>query len=91
MKMMKYMQYGMPIMFLFFFNSYAAGLTCYLLFSNLINIIQTVGTKEIIINTDKLQAEIDAKKAQPKKKGKFAAKMEEAMKQQRAMQEKKKK
>ena len=32
---MKWMQYLMPFMFLFFFNNFAAGLTCYLLFSNL--------------------------------------------------------
>ena len=44
MQMMKYMQYGMPVMFLFFFNTFAAGLTCYLFFSNLTThfLIQTL-------------------------------------------------
>jgi len=38
---MKYMQYAMPLMFLVFFNNYASGLTCYMFFSNLLNITQT--------------------------------------------------
>ena len=55
-KMMKYMQYGMPVMFLFFFNNFASGLTCYLLFSNIFNIAQTLITKNYIINQDKIKA-----------------------------------
>ena len=50
---MRYMQYIMPIMFLGFFNSYASGLTAYLFFSNLINIAQTLVTKNYIIDQEK--------------------------------------
>ncbi|MGB1217726.1 MAG: YidC/Oxa1 family insertase periplasmic-domain containing protein, partial [Saprospiraceae bacterium] len=51
---MKYVQYLMPIMFLFFFNSFAASLTCYMFFSSLFNIAQTLITKNVIINNDKV-------------------------------------
>ena len=83
---MKYMQYFMPVMFFGFFNTYASGLTCYMFFSNLINIAQTVITKTFIFNEDKLRAELDKKKAKPKKKNKFQEKLEIAMKEQQAKQ-----
>ena len=88
--MMKYMQYFMPVMFLFFFNSYAAGLTCYLFFSSLVNIAQTVITKNYIIDKDKILKDLEAYKKKPKKKGGFGARLEEAMKQQQALQAEKK-
>lgn len=87
---MKYVQYFMPIMFLGFFNNYAAGLTCYMLFSNLFNIIQTVVTKKFVFSDDKLKAELARKKAKPKKKNSFQERLEEAMKQQQQMQQQQK-
>ncbi len=86
---MKYMQYFMPVMFFGFFNTYASGLTCYMFFSNLINITQTVVTKKFVFSDEKLQAELKLKKAKPKKKGGFQQRMEEALKQQQAAQTKK--
>lgn len=83
---MKYLQYIMPIMFLGFFNSFAAGLTCYLLFSNLFNITQTVVTKNYIINQDKIQEELEAYKKKPKKKSGFQERLEAAMKEQQRIQ-----
>lgn len=83
--MMKYIQYFMPLMFLVFFNNYASGLTCYMFFSNLINIAQTVLTKKFVFKDEKLLEELAAKKAKPKKKGGFQAKLEEAMKQQQEL------
>ncbi|NND07704.1 MAG: membrane protein insertase YidC [Saprospiraceae bacterium] len=80
--MMKYMQYMMPVMFIFFFNSYASGLTCYLLFSNLMNITQTLVTKNYLINNDKILAELDANKKKPKKKGGFQQRLEKALQEQ---------
>jgi YidC/Oxa1 family membrane protein insertase len=68
---MKYMQYMMPLMFLFFFNSMASALTCYMLFSNLTNIAQTVITKNFVINKDKIAKELSNHKAKPKKEGGF--------------------
>ena len=47
---LKYMQYFMPVMFLVFFNSYASGLTLYLLYSNLLNIAQTIGAKRFLFD-----------------------------------------
>ncbi len=88
---MKYVQYLMPIMFLAFFNNYASGLTCYMFFSNLINIIQTVVTKNYIFDETKIRAALMKEKAKPKKKGGFQSRLEEAMKQQQVIQENKKK
>lgn len=88
---MKYVQYIMPVMFLGFFNSYASGLTCYMFFSNLINIAQTVVTKNYIFDETKIRAELMKEKAKPKKKSGFQARLEEAMKQQQAIQEQRKK
>jgi YidC/Oxa1 family membrane protein insertase len=88
---MKYVQYIMPVMFLAFFNNYASGLTCYMFFSNLINILQTVVTKNYIFDESKIREELLKEKARPKKKSGFTARLEEAMKQQQAMQERKKK
>lgn len=88
---MKYVQYLMPVMFLAFFNNYASGLTCYMFFSNMINILQTVVTKNYIFDEAKIRAELMKEKAKPKKKSGFQARLEEAMKQQQAIQEQRKK
>ncbi|WP_232830094.1 membrane protein insertase YidC [Lewinella sp. IMCC34191] len=84
--MMKYFQYIMPIAFLGFFNSFAAGLTAYLFFSNLFNIIQTVVTKNFIIDNDKLRAKLEENKRKPKKKSGFSARLQEALKEQQRQQ-----
>lgn len=83
---MKYMQYFMPIMFLFFFNNFAAGLTCYLFFSNMFNIGQTILTKEVIIDKNKIAKELEDYKKKPKKKGGFSERLEQAMKAQQELQ-----
>lgn len=88
---MKYVQYLMPIMFLGFFNSYASGLTAYMFFSNLINILQTIVTKRFVFDEEKIRTQLLKEKAKPKKKSKFQERLEEAMKQQQAIQEQKKK
>ena len=87
---MKYIQYFMPITFLVFFNTYASGLTCYMFFSNLFNIAQTVITKRFVFDNDKIRAELMAEKAKPKKKGGFQSRLEEAMKKQQEIQAKQK-
>jgi YidC/Oxa1 family membrane protein insertase len=88
---MKYVQYFMPLMFLGFFNSYASGLTAYMFFNNLINIGQIIVTKNFIFDDEKIRQELMVQKAKPKKKSKFQARMEEAMKQQQQIQAQKKK
>ena len=88
---MKYVQYFMPVMFVIFFNSYASGLTCYMLFSTLFNIAQTVVTKKFIFDEKKILAELNIQKAKPKKKGSLSAKFEEAMKRSQELQQQKQK
>lgn len=87
--MMKYMQYFMPVMFLFFFNNYASGLTLYLLFSNVLNIGLTIGTKHFVFDDDKLLAELEANKAKPKKKGGFQERLQKALEEQQRVQSQK--
>lgn len=87
---MKYVQYLMPVMFFGFFNTYASGLTCYMFFSNLINIAQTVITKKFVFDDEKLKAELRKKKAAPKKTNKFQQRLEAAMKEQQAKEQSKK-
>lgn len=84
---MKYLQYIMPVMFLGFFNSFASGLTCYLLFSNVLNIGQTIVTKNYVINQDKIHEELEAYKKKPKKKSGFQERLEAAMNEQKRIQE----
>jgi len=83
--MMKYMQYLMPVMFLFFFNNYASGLTLYLFYSNVLNIGLTIGTKKLLFNEDKLREQLEEKKKnkKPKKKGGFQDRLEKAMAEQK--------
>ena len=83
---MKYMQYLMPLFFVGFFNSFASGLTAYLLFSNVINIIQTVVTKNLVIDQEKIRQELEAYRKKPKKKGGFQHKLEQALKEQQRIQ-----
>ena len=81
---MKWMMYLMPVMFLFFFNDYASGLSYYYFLSLLITIIQTYVVR-MCINEDKLRAKLMANAAKPKKKSGFMARLEEAQRQQQAM------
>jgi YidC/Oxa1 family membrane protein insertase len=83
---LKYMQYIMPILFMGFFNSFASGLTAYLLFSNLVNIGQTVVTKNFIIDQEKIKRELEAYRKKPKKKGGFQQRLEAALKEQQRIQ-----
>lgn len=62
MKIMKYMMYFMPIMFFFWFNKIASGLTYYYFISLLITIIQTLAIRKSI-NEEKLLADIEVHRA----------------------------
>ena len=81
---MAYMQYITPVIFLVFFNSFASGLSCYLVFSNLLNITQTLVTKRYFINHVKLATEMHAKRDTPKKKTRFQKLLDDSMQQQQA-------
>ena len=84
---LKYMQYFMPVMFLVFFNSYASGLTLYLLYSNLLNIGQTLGAKRFLFDESKIMEKLNKNKEKPKKEGGFQARLEQAMKEQQRLAE----
>ena len=67
MKFMKYMMYAMPLMFLFIFNDYAAGLSYYYLVSLFFTILQTMIFRWAL-DDKKMLAEMEANKK--KKAGK---------------------
>ncbi|MDE6370642.1 MAG: membrane protein insertase YidC, partial [Duncaniella sp.] len=81
---MKWMMYLMPLMFLFIFNNYAAGLSYYYFLSLLITIIMTFAFRKLV-SEDKMRAKMAENAKKPKKKGWMATKLEEAQKQQEAM------
>ncbi|MBQ7942193.1 MAG: membrane protein insertase YidC [Muribaculaceae bacterium] len=83
---MKWMMYLMPLMFLIFFNNYAAGLSYYYFLSLLITIIEAYVCR-LFVKEDKVRAMMAEKAKQPKKKGWWAQKLEEAQRQQKAMME----
>ena len=74
----------MPVMFLFIFNDYAAGLSYYYFLTLLITIAQTYIFRAFV-NEDKMRARMMANAAKPKKKSGFMARLEEAQRQQQAM------
>jgi YidC/Oxa1 family membrane protein insertase len=86
---MKFILYLSPVMMLFFFNSYASGLSLYYFVSNLITILIMLVIKNKIIDEDKIHARIQENKKKPKKKSKFQERMKEMMEQ--AEQQKKNK
>jgi YidC/Oxa1 family membrane protein insertase len=89
-KMMKMMIYISPIMMLFFFNSYGAGLSLYNFISNLITIGIMIVIKRYFIDSDKIHAQIQENKLkEPKKQGKFQQKLQEVMEQAEAEKAKK--
>jgi len=93
-KMMKYMIYFSPVMMLFFFNSYASGLSLYYFISNLLTIIIMLVIKNYVIDVDKIHAQIEENKKRPEKaKSKFRQRIDTAMKQaqEQQVQQKRKK
>lgn len=81
---MKMMTYLMPIMFLVFFNNYAAGLSYYYFISLLITIVQTYVYRHFVSEA-KMRAMMAENAKKPKKKSGFMARLEEAQRQQQAM------
>lgn len=80
---MKFMSlYLMPVMMLFWFNNYAAGLCFYYLLSNLFTIAQIYAVR-FALNEDKLRRKmLEAQAKPPKKKSKFMQRYEDALRQQ---------
>ncbi|TDS14442.1 protein translocase subunit yidC [Maribacter caenipelagi] len=78
---MKFIMYLMPFMMLIFFNNYASGLSLYYFVSNTITIGIMLVIKNVIIDNDKIHAQIQENKKKPKKENKFQKKMREMMEQ----------
>lgn len=82
MAQMKWMMYLMPIMFLGFFNNYAAGLSYYYFLANMFTFTQQYFMK-IMINEDAILVQLEENKKKPAKpKSKFQKKLEAMQKQQ---------
>jgi YidC/Oxa1 family membrane protein insertase len=78
---MQGMMYIMPVMFMFILNKFSAGLTYYYFLANVITIGQNYLFKQFI-DEDEILKKLELKKGKPKKKSKFAQRMEELAKQQ---------
>ncbi len=78
---MKTMMYMMPVMFLFFFNNYASGLSYYYFISTLITVGQTLLIRQFV-DEKSLLAKIHAHQKKPVKKSNFAMRLEEMAKKQ---------
>jgi YidC/Oxa1 family membrane protein insertase len=78
----------MPIMFLFIFNNYSAGLSYYYFLAN----VFTFGQMYVIrrfVNEEKLLAQINENKKKPVKKSRFQERLEEMTRQRQQMNKKK--
>lgn len=85
--MMKWMMYLMPLMFMFAFNNYAAGLSYYYFVSLLITILQTYLFRAFV-DEKKILKKLEDKKAKPRKKSSFMERLEAAQRaQQQAMKQ----
>ena len=89
MAQMKWMMYLMPIMFLGFFNNYAAGLSYYYFLANMFTFTQQYFMKRMI-DEDAILAQLEKNKKNPKKKSKFQKKLEEMQKKQEQQMKKRK-
>lgn len=80
---MKIMTYMMPIMMLFFFNSYSAGLSYYYFLANVISMGQTLLIRKVFINEESIRSKIEKNKKRPaaKKKSGFQKRLEDMAKQ----------
>jgi len=79
MAQMKWMMYLMPVMFLGFFNNYAAGLSYYYFLANMFTFSQQFLMRRFI-DDDALLREIEENKKKPRKKSKFQKRLEEMQK-----------
>lgn len=77
---MKFMMYLMPVMFLFFFNGYASGLSYYYLIANLFTFGQMYLFRRVV-DEKALLEKINENKKKPVKKSRFQEKLEQMAKQ----------
>ena len=81
---MKVIMYIFPVMMIFIFNDYSAGLSYYYFISTLISILLMVAIKQFFVDEEKLKAKMAAKKLEKsttvKKKSKFQERLEQMQK-----------
>ncbi len=79
---MKYMSYVMPVMFMFFLNSFPAGLTFYYFVSNLVTIAQQLIIRKFV-DEDKIKQILDGNRKKnvekPQKQSKFRNYIEKSL------------
>jgi YidC/Oxa1 family membrane protein insertase len=85
----KYMPFILPIFFLGFFNSLAAGLTLYYLVSNIITILIQVVIQNYIIDEKKIHQQIQENKKKPQKASRWQQRLDEIQKTQATAQKRK--
>lgn len=77
---MKVIMYIFPFMMIFFFNSFASGLSYYYFISTLVSILLMLGIKQFFVDEEKLKAKMAAKQASKAngkgKKSKFQERLE---------------
>lgn len=86
---MKIIMYMFPILMIFFFNSYASGLSYYYFISTLITILMMIAIKKFFVDEEKLKAKMAASKANSSKdgRGKKKSKFQERLEQMQKMQQ----
>lgn len=89
MPSMKIMLYMMPIMFLGFFNNYAAGLSYYYMLANVITFAQMYFIRKTV-DENKILLRIQENKKKPVKKSAFQKRLEEMAKQKGATPQRRK-
>ena len=83
---LKYMPYIFPFMLLFIFNGLPSALTWYYTVSNVITLLMQLVIQKVIIDHDKILAEIDVKRKTPKKKSNWQSKYEQMVDAQKKVQ-----
>lgn len=83
---MKVIMYMFPVMMIFFFNSYAAGLSYYYFISTLMSILTMLIIKHFIVDEEKLKAKMMEKKAESAKNGGKKSKFQERLEMMQKMQ-----
>lgn len=79
---LKYIMYLMPVMLLFWFNSYSSGLSYYYFIANVTTFAQQFGIRALVDDAA-IHAKIQENKTKPRKKSRFAAALETQMEKQK--------
>lgn len=88
---MKVIMYMFPVMMLFFLNNFSSGLSYYYLLANVISILQMTLLKQWFVDEDKIRAQLLQNMKTPRKKGRWAQRLDDMQKQQQVQQGKRKK